>query len=174
MGFGIIVKESWSRSHGRGIIEEHHGIDIMGKESWERNHGKRHHGRGIMGEESWKEESWEESWERNHGKRNHGKGIMGGESWEEESWEEELSLERLPRGSQEAPRGTQEHPGGTQAPRRHPGGTHLRFSPLVLRKAMNLACTLPTLTFAPLFSTQFILIHVLKVRFEHMFLKLVF
>ena len=93
LGFGIIVKESWSRSHGRGIIEEHHGIDIMGKESWERNHGKRHHGRGIMGEESWKEESWKE-----------------------ESWEE--APKRLPGGSPEAPRRFPEtprrFPGGSQ------------------------------------------------------------
>ena len=104
LGCGIIVKESWSRSHGRGIIEEHHGIDITGKESWERGHGKRHHGKGIMGEESWKEESWEESWERNHGKRNHGKGIIGGESWEE-------APQRFPGGPQEAPRRL---PGGSQ------------------------------------------------------------
>ena len=92
MGFGLIVKESWRRSHGRGIIEEHHGIDIMGQEPWNRNHGKRHPWRGIMGEESWKEESWEEA------------------------------PKRLPAGSQEAPRsshpgGSQEAAKATKASR---------------------------------------------------------
>ena len=94
MGFGIVVKESWSRSHGREIIEEHHGIDITGKESWEGNHGKRHHGRGIMGEESWKEESWEEAPKR----------LPGGSP--EAPRKPPEAPRRLPGGSQEAAKAT--------------------------------------------------------------------
>ena len=94
------MKESWSRSHVRGITKEHHGIDMMGKESWERNHRKTHHGREIMGEESWREESLEEAPKR----------LPGGS--------QEVP-QRLPGCHQRLPGGSQEAAMATKAPRGH-------------------------------------------------------
>ena len=79
---------------------------------------RRNHGGVMMGEESWK--------------RNPGGGIMEDASWRRHHGGGHPGMTtRHPGTCRRHPGGTQEAPGGAQeASGRHPGGTHLRFSPL--------------------------------------------